>query len=307
MIGKHNPRAASFTMIHAGVLLLALVAAPLLSAQIETAVCHDSHAVEPMLEDLESRGHLPETMLADTAYGSDDNITAAEERGTDLVSPTTGVPAQDDANVDHLGPDDIKTDAGGHIIACPAGHQPVDSFIDDQGRAHAVMDGPTCAACAFQKECPMRRHVIKNQGPHNTNGPRPVLTVDPKQQRRHDRRRRERTEAFRQQYRKRAGHESSFSGMKRRCGLGRLRTRGSPGVTLSALLKITGWNLLRAAASTRMRAKIGKQVRRALQGASAAVLADLRRRFGLQGSRRPDFRHCWPSRAPIPAANAIAA
>jgi hypothetical protein len=263
-------------------------------AQVETAVCHDSHAVVPMLDDLEDRGHQPESLLADTAYGSDDNVTAADERGTELVSPTTGVPAELDDDVDCLGPDDVKTDADGRIIACPAGHPPTDSFIDDQGRARAVMDGPTCAACAFQKECPMQRHVIKNQGEHNTKGPRPVITIDLKQQRRHARRRVERTEPFKQQYRKRSGHESSFAGMKRRCGLGRLRTRGSPGVTLSCLLKITGWNLLRAAASTRMRAKIEKLVKRALQGHSAALWATRGCRF------RPLAAHGAPPR-PLPA------
>jgi hypothetical protein len=276
-------------------------------AQVETAVCHDSHAVEPMLDDLEARGHQPESMLADTAYGSDDNVTAAEERGTDLVSPTSGVPAEDDDQVDDLGPDDVKTDADGRIISCPAGHTPTDSFIDDQGRARAVMDGPTCAACAFQKECPMQRHVIKNQGEHTTDGPRPVITIDSKLQRLHARRRLERTEAFKQQYRKRSGHESSFGGMKRRCGLGRLRTRGSPGVTLSCLLKVTGWNLLRTAASTRMRAKIKTQVKRALQGHSAVRCAARWRRFGLLAAQRPALRLLHDLRKPLPPAAALAA
>ena len=240
-------------------------------AQVQTAVEHDSHAVAPMLDELDERGHLPETMLADTAYGSDDNVVAAEQRGCDLVSPTAGIPATEDDDVDALGPDDIVTDSDGQIIACPAGEKPVDSFIDDQGRAHAVMDGPTCAACPFQRECPMTRHVIKNQDEHNTDGPRPVITVEPAQRRRHERRRLERTAAFKEQYRRRSGHESCFSGMKRRCRLGRLRVRGMPSVALSCLLKITGWNVLRAAASPRMREQIEKHVRRALRGPSQPI------------------------------------
>jgi hypothetical protein len=263
-------------------------------AQVETAVVHDSHAVEPMLDDLEERGHQPETLLADTAYGSDDNVTAAAERGCDLVSPTPGAPAAEDDDVDRLGPDDVVTDADGRITACPAGERPIDSFIDDQGRAHAVMDGPTCARCPFQRECPMTRHVVKHQGEHNTDGPRPVITLDPKLQRRHERRRLERTQAFADQYRKRSGHESSFAGMKRRCSLGRLRTRGSPGVTLGCLLKITGWNVLRAAASTRMRQQIENMVYQALRGPSAAIFSGAEQLRAPLEALRQGFRPIAP-------------
>jgi len=79
----------------------------------------------------------------------------------------------------------------------------------------------------------MQRHVIKNEGAHNTTGPQPVITITAAEQRRHARRRMEQTDAFKEQYRKRGGHESCAGGMKRRLGLGRLRVRGSPGVTLS--------------------------------------------------------------------------
>jgi len=276
-------------------------------AHVETAVAHDSHAVEPMLDDLEERGHQPETLLADTAYGSDDNVTAAAERGCDLVSPTPGTPAAEDDDVDRLGPDDVVTDADGRITACPAGERPVDSFIDDRGRAQAVRDGPTCARCPFQRECPMTRHVIKNQGEHDTDGPRPVITLDPKLKRRHERRRLERTQPFADQYRKRSGHESSFAGMKRRCSLGRVRARGSPGVTLSCLLKITGWNVLRSAASTRMRQQIEKQVSQALRGPSAAIFALAERLRAPHEALRRRFRPLTPDLPSFGASRRLAA
>lgn len=73
------------------------------------------------------------------------------------------------------------------------------------------------------------------------------LRVPGKQLRLAQRRAREKTETFRQQYRMRGGIEATNSIVKRVTGLGRLRVRGRPSVTRSALLKVAGWNVLRAA------------------------------------------------------------
>ena len=72
------------------------------------------------------------------------------------------------------------------------------------------------------------------------------LRVPGKQLRLAQRRAREKTETFRQQYRMRGGIEATNSIVKRVTGLGRLRVRGRPSVTRSALLKVAGWNVLRA-------------------------------------------------------------
>ena len=45
----------------------------------ETASAADGEAVKPMLEELQSRGVLPEVMLADTAYGGDDNVDVSDK------------------------------------------------------------------------------------------------------------------------------------------------------------------------------------------------------------------------------------
>jgi len=61
----------------------------------QTAAEPDSGAIEPVLDALE-RNHLtPEAMLADTAYGSDDNVQTCEAKGVELVSPTPGKKADD--------------------------------------------------------------------------------------------------------------------------------------------------------------------------------------------------------------------
>ena len=66
-------------------------------------------------------------------------------------------------------------------------------------------------------------------------------------------RREEATEVFHQRYRVRGGIEGTNSGLKRRTGLGQLRVRGQPRVFSSILLKVAGWNILRAAACAKMR------------------------------------------------------
>ena len=43
----------------------------IVGANVETAVAHDSQALDPMLEQSQERDCLPETLLADTIYGSD--------------------------------------------------------------------------------------------------------------------------------------------------------------------------------------------------------------------------------------------
>ena len=265
--------------------------------EAETAVEHDANAVEPMLKQLEERDALPQDMTADTAYGSDANVEAAEDLGVDLASPTSGTAPED---VDALGPDDIVVDEEtGKIVRCPAGEEPVDSWIDDKsGAAMATMDSATCMKCPYQRECPMRRHVVKNQGEHDTDGPQPVLRVTASERRRHGRQREERTEAFRERYRKRAGIESTFSSIKRRTGLDRVRRRGRPSVFLSIALKITGWNILRASACTKIQKMVEMMARRARRAMIFKIFTLLR---ALCAPARRHRRRDWPAPARIRA------
>src|SRR4051795_3302709 len=56
----------------------------------ETACEPDAGAVVPMLDRLDQAGRLPEEMLADTLYTSDENVQAAAALGVDLVGPVPG-------------------------------------------------------------------------------------------------------------------------------------------------------------------------------------------------------------------------
>ena len=53
----------------------------------QSAAEPDGGAVVPMLDQLQESKLLPETMLADTLYGGDENVQAAETRGVELVAP----------------------------------------------------------------------------------------------------------------------------------------------------------------------------------------------------------------------------
>ena len=105
-----------------------------------------------------------------------------------------------------------------------------------------VMPSSACSQCEFRKECP----VEKCRDGY-------CLYHTAKQRRLAGRRREEATDVFRDRYRIRGGIEGTNSGLKRKTGLGQLRVRGRPAVFHSILLKITGWNILRASVCAKMR------------------------------------------------------
>ena len=73
---------------------------------------------------VEAAGLLPEEMLADTIYGSDENVQEGQERGVELVAPIPGRPPANDPQALTL--DDFAVDERtGDVTACPAGHTPL--------------------------------------------------------------------------------------------------------------------------------------------------------------------------------------
>jgi hypothetical protein len=226
------------------------------SALPQTAVESDACALQPVLEDLATKKLLPETMLADTSYGSDANQRLAAEHGVELVSPVSGIKI----DADRLNVDDFATDAAGRVVSCPAGRMPLEVVVvcnaeTETETTTVTMPNEACAACEFRKECPIEE---------TRTGYR--LEYTDKQRRLEERRREEATAAFRERYARRSGIESTNSGLKRRLAMGQLRVRGSPSVFPSILLKIAGWNLLRAAASKKVRELVVQKMAAARQG-----------------------------------------
>ena len=211
-------------------------------ALAQTAVEHDSGAVEPILDQLGENDLTPDAMLADTVYGSDDNVQTCEDKGVELVSPTPGKKPDD---VDATNSDDfVVRESTGEVECCPRGETPIESSRDEvTGQTLVVMDQRACDECPHRDDCPVKR---RRDGLYE-------YRFTDKQRRLDARRREEATEAFRQRYRKRSGIEATNSILKRKTGLGRVRVRGRPSVFHSILLKVAGWNLLQAARALAMR------------------------------------------------------
>ena len=233
----------------------------ILAALPQTACEVDGAALVPVLEDLKQRGVLPEEMPADGAYGSDENVQAAAAYGVELIAPIAGrTPTA--ANPDALTIDDFAIDERtGQVDACPQSQVPVRVERDAEAERTLVeMPAGTCSACPLLDLCPIKK----------TRDGRYELEFTDKEQRLAARRREQDTEVFQERYSPRAGVESTNSGLKNRCGAGKLRVRGRGSVFRLLYHKIAGWNMLRAAASGKVRAWVATQVAKTLGMGGAA-------------------------------------
>src|SRR5271166_140675 len=222
----------------------------------QSAAETDGAAVVPMLDQLEESKLLPEEMLADTLYGGDENVQAAETRGVELVAPIPGCEPEIDPAALTL--DDFAVDERtGRVEACPQGHAPLVVERDKEaGTTRIEMAPEVCAGCPFRNACPI----------HKTRDGRYTLEFTDKAHRLAGRRREQETPAFSERYARRSGIESTNSGLKNRLGLKRLRVRGRGSVFRVILHKVAGWNVLRAAAAQKMRAWVSSQVAQTLKG-----------------------------------------
>ena len=119
----------------------------------------------PVLEDLQKRDLLPEEVLADTAYGSDDNVQQAAALDVEVVSPVSGpTPSATTASTDAKGAviasltiDDFAVDERtGKVEACPTGRIPLNVVRDEAtGTTTIHMSAEDCDACPFRASCPI--------------------------------------------------------------------------------------------------------------------------------------------------------
>jgi hypothetical protein len=229
----------------------------LITAALPQSACEsDAGAVVPVLDQLKEGERLPNELLADTIYCGDENVQVAAALGVDLIGPVPGrAPA---ANPEALTVDDFAWNEHTRTIdACPAGHRPMSCSHDaETATTRLEMPASVCAKCPFRKQCPIE----------NTRDGKFTLEFTEKERRLAGRRVEEATEVFRERYAPRAGIESTNSGLKNRLGLGRLPVRGRGSVFRVILHKVAGWNVLRAAASQKLRAWVRTQVAQTLKG-----------------------------------------
>ncbi len=247
----------------------------ILGAIPQTACERDEQALVPMLKQLQVAGHLPEEMPADGHYGSHANYVAAAAMGVELIAPVAGRPVE--ATAEALTVDDFAVDERtGLVDACPAGHAPLSVQRDaEAGLTIIEMPASACQACPHQEQCPI----------HKGRDDRFTLDYTDKELQTAARRVEQETEVFKERYSPRAGIESTNSGAKHRLSMGSLRVRGRGSVFRVLWHKVAGWNLLRAAASAKLRAVVAEAVARSLGlGGSAQDGEDSRHGFSFRAA-----------------------
>lgn len=199
---------------------------------VEAAHKSDAHAIIPAIEDTKERGLAPTEILADSLYGSDENCEKAKEQGVEIISPVMGRGKETGITLN-----DFKLTQSGEVVSCPEGHSPEQTRKDDVGRLTAAMKTETCESCAKTADCSVKAGKKYN-----------YLHYDEKAIRLAARRAIEKTDEFKNRYRFRSGVEGSISQYDRKTGVKQLRVRGKTAVSLAAVLKATGINILRASA-----------------------------------------------------------
>jgi hypothetical protein len=235
----------------------------LITAAVPQTACErDENSVVPMLAQLEQSQLLPDEMTADGQYGSDGNYQAAAALDVELIAPVAGRPTK--ADPEALSIDDFAIDERtGMVDACPTGAVPLNVQRDvESGLTIVEMPAEICLDCPHRTECPI----------HQGRDGRFTIEFTDQAHRTAGRRREQETAVFQERYADRAGIESTNSGLKNRLRLGKLRVRGRGSVYRVIWHKVAGWNLLRAAASQKVRAVVAAAMARGLGlGGSAQI------------------------------------
>ncbi len=208
---------------------------------LERSCESDADRVLPTVAALRARDIAPETLLADTAFGSQANYEACAVQGVDLVAPLPGggaaepdapTPGEPDGFVVQCFPSDPPT-------VCPAGIA-AEATVLRQTSAGPValvqLPAGACDGCARRASCPLFT------GPDG----RPVALVELRGLLRADRQAFVQTAAFQDAYRPRAGIEGTNSELKRGQGLDKVRVRGQARVEYALVMRVLACNVKRA-------------------------------------------------------------
>ena len=209
--------------------------------EVEPAHESDAHGLIPGVESVKKRNLLPEELLADSLYGSDENCQRAKECSVELISPLMGAPKTEGMCLS-----DFTFTEEGCIISCPQGHNPVKIKMK-KGRITVAFDSKSCQKCPHLSQCPVKEGKKFH-----------YLRYSDKELRIAHRRAYEKTTQFQDRYRWRAGIEGTMSEYKRRTGVGKLRVRGLKAVRFCAVLKALAINIFRATAF--LKAKQAKEL-----------------------------------------------
>lgn len=197
--------------------------------EVEPAHKSDAHALIPAIESAKARDLLPQKVLADSLYGSDNNHESAKEHSVELIAPLMGAPKAEGISLS-----DFRFSDDGQITFCPQNKCPV-QIREKKGKVTVCFNSQHCQLCAHLEKCPVKvgRKFY-------------YLRYTDKDYRIAQRRVYEQTEKFKAQYRWRSGIEATMSEYKKRTGVGRLRVRGLDAVRFCTTLKAFAVNIFRA-------------------------------------------------------------
>lgn len=204
----------------------------------QTACEHDQNAVEKVVDDLAANEITPSDIIADAGYGGDENYCACRERGIKLTAPII----QGSQKKGRIELCEFGLNSKGCITSCPAGFKPLNAwFSEEKNRGAATFDAKHCQACEKRNLCLAKK-----------NGKNYYVYYDSRALRIVERKLDMRTTQTTTDYAKRSGVEAAYSIGKRTMGLGRLRVRGKSSVYHAILMRIIGFNIIRASRSSKM-------------------------------------------------------
>jgi hypothetical protein len=126
---------------------------------LEDAAAYDGSLVNPVLQRLNARGLLPETLIADAGYTCGWTIKECNALGVTLlgpVSPDSSGPAH---KGDGFAAKDFDVDTDMQQVRCPGGHLnstlSVKERTDQKGQMRITFGwaSQTCGACPFREQC----------------------------------------------------------------------------------------------------------------------------------------------------------
>jgi hypothetical protein len=213
-------------------------------ASLERSCESDADRLLPAVDALVERNIQPETLLADTSFGSVENLVDCARRGVELISPQPGGSIDKKVTTPHLCVNDeeftVQLVSNQPPSICPCGIEAIQTVLhnDPIDGPVAVLQMPTtsCETCIRHKWCP----VLTME-----NGTTLVLIALHENLPSH-RRASEQEEAFRSRYRPRAGIEGTNSEVKRGQGLGNIRVRGAERVEFALFVSLLACNMKRA-------------------------------------------------------------
>lgn len=178
---------------------------------------------------MENLGAKPEKLLADSGYGSDENVESSVLKNVELIAPALGKDAG------KIGLEECELDSEQRIVKCPLGKHPLAKTFDGE-KGRAVFAENICGNCPKLKQCSSSK-----------SGKNYAITYDSRSLRLRERRLHEKTDAFREEYRMRSGEEALFGRLKQFTPLRRLGVRGKLAVYNGIYSILTVHNIMQMA------------------------------------------------------------